>query len=156
MIAPLTESEIDDLLNAQLLGHLGCADAGKPYVFPMAYVYHHNILYGQTTVGKKIDIMRRNPAVCFQVQDVGNAAWRSVQCWGTFEELDFEKLEGAEAGRIVQLLSRKLGSIQRQVGIGISFSGGDHPTPMMVNGKATTLFRIILHEKSGLCRRDLP
>lgn len=154
MMGLLSEQEINELLSSQTFGHLGCCENGKPYVFPMAYAYHANILYGQTTAGKKVEILRRNPSVCFQVQDVTETHWRSVQCWGTFEELAFEKLDGTEAARIVRLLSEHLGSIQHQVGINVEFSGGGSPKPVLVNGKLTTLFRIVLDEKSGILRKD--
>lgn len=152
MMGTLTEPEIDALLAQQQFGHLGCCSDGKPYVFPMAYAFHHDVLYGQTTEGSKVEILRRNPHVCFQVQDVQEDGWRSVQCWGTFEELDFESLEHGEASRIVRMLSEHLGSMQSQVGVHISFGEGNKPSPMDVNGKLSTLFRIIVREKSGVFR----
>lgn len=154
MMGALSASEMETLLTQERFGHLACCDDGKPFVFPMAFAYHAGVLYGQTTVGRKIDILRRNPNVCFQVQRVDDASWRSVQCWGTFEELDFDKLEGEEAARIVQLLSDHLGSIQRQVGIEIRFTQGNKPSPVTINGKVTTLFRIVVHETSGVFRKD--
>jgi nitroimidazol reductase NimA-like FMN-containing flavoprotein (pyridoxamine 5'-phosphate oxidase superfamily) len=42
----------------------------------------------------KIDMMRKNPEVCFQVDSIKNLAnWESVICWGRFHEITdtFEK-----------------------------------------------------------------
>jgi len=42
--------------------------------------------------------MRKNPEVCFQLDVIENlASWRSVICWGTFEELtDFATFNKGE------------------------------------------------------------
>lgn len=38
--------------------------------------------------GLKLETMRTNPAVCFEVEQVDDLAnWRTVLAWGTFEEL---------------------------------------------------------------------
>lgn len=37
---------------------------------------------------KKIEMMRKNPKVCFEVDDIKNIfSWKSVIAWGTFEEI---------------------------------------------------------------------
>jgi uncharacterized protein len=152
MTTPLTNAEIDALLSSQQFGHLGCTDESKPYVFPLAYAYHDNVIFGQTTVGAKIEILRKHPKVCFQVQEVTPTSWRSAQCWGHFEEMDFDALEKGEATRIVRILTDHLGAIQEQVGIRIPFVGKDTVSPALVNGRITTLFRIVVTEKTGLER----
>ena len=38
--------------------------------------------------GKKIEMMRKNPEVCFQVDAIADLLnWESVICWGKFEEI---------------------------------------------------------------------
>ncbi len=145
----LSTGETDALLQSEVFGSLGCADGSRPYVLPLAYVYHENVIYGQTTEGKKTDILRRNPSVCFQVQRQGEGEWRSAMCWGTFEELDFEKLEKGEAAQIVALLTKRLSGIQKNVGIVIPFSFADGAAPLTLNSKKSTLFRILVTEKTG-------
>jgi hypothetical protein len=49
----LSDTEIDALLTSEMFCHLACSEGGKPYVVPMAYVFHKNTIYGQTTEGKK-------------------------------------------------------------------------------------------------------
>ncbi|NOS67438.1 MAG: hypothetical protein HOO67_03695 [Candidatus Peribacteraceae bacterium] len=80
----LSDKEMNMLLSSEVFGHLGCCDDGKPYIVPMAYVYNENTLYGQTTEGKKVEKLRKNPLVCFQVESLKEGQWRSVICWGGY------------------------------------------------------------------------
>ncbi len=146
----LTNAEIDALLTSERFGHLGCCDKGKPYVIPLAYVFHANVLYGQTMEGKKTDILRKNPVVCFQVQQQGEHEWRSAICWGTFEELEVAELEMPEAKHVYSLLTHYLGGIQDTVGIDKpSFSFSDTMEVFVTTKKKPTLFRIVITEKTG-------
>lgn len=70
MLSYLTETEIEQLLGQQVIGHLGCHYRGTTYVVPVNYVYRKGDIYAQSGPGKKLDMMRRNPKVCFQVVDI--------------------------------------------------------------------------------------
>lgn len=84
----LTPAECENILNSNYYAHLGCVDDNKPYVFPITYAYKDGILYGFSMEGHKVDIMRKNPNICIQVEHVENEyAWQSVMCWGEFEEV---------------------------------------------------------------------
>jgi hypothetical protein len=51
-------------------------------------VYERDYIYGHTHEGLKVDIMRKNPKVCFEVDTMESFAnWKSVIAWGTYEEL---------------------------------------------------------------------
>jgi nitroimidazol reductase NimA-like FMN-containing flavoprotein (pyridoxamine 5'-phosphate oxidase superfamily) len=145
----LSDVEMNELLSSEIFGHLGCTDEMKPYVVPMAYVFHDNVFYGQTTEGKKIEMLRKNPLVCFQVESLKDGQWKSVVCWGKFEEMDFEELQKPEAITIVQLLTKRIGGIQDTVGIAVPFTFADGAAPLTVNEKKSSLFRILVSEKTG-------
>lgn len=106
MIGNLTEIEINDFLQQQLVGRIGCYVDGMVYVVPTSYAWDGKDIYAHTQQGLKIDAMRKNPDVCFEVDnlaDMGN--WKSVIAWGKFEELQ----EGEERAKGLQLLmDRKL------------------------------------------------
>jgi nitroimidazol reductase NimA-like FMN-containing flavoprotein (pyridoxamine 5'-phosphate oxidase superfamily) len=75
----MTNSEIDEVLARVGYGHLACARNNRPYVVPIHYVYDKLKIYIYTTDGKKTDIIRDNPQVCLQVEEVvDNGQWRSV------------------------------------------------------------------------------
>ena len=59
---------------------------------PVSYAYDGKYIYGHTEEGLKINMMRENPSVCFEVDSLSNMAnWKSVICWGEFEELTDKK-----------------------------------------------------------------
>ena len=88
MLGDLTFSQIENLLYSQRIGRLGCQSDGITYVVPITYAYDGTYIYGHTKEGMKIDMMRKNPKVCLEVDDMENMSnWRSVIAWGEFEEL---------------------------------------------------------------------
>lgn len=88
MLGELKNSQIEYLLYCQVVGRIGCYSGNEVYVVPITYAYDGGYIYGHTREGKKIDMMRKNPNVCFQIDVVDNMSnWRSVISWGKFEEL---------------------------------------------------------------------
>jgi len=73
----------------QAVGRIGCHDDKKTYITPVTYAFDGNYIYGQSNEGLKLNIMRMNPSVCFEVDSMMNMAnWESVIVWGHFEELE--------------------------------------------------------------------
>lgn len=88
MFGKLNEAECDQLLSRQLVGRIGCHANDHTYVVPVSYAYDGAYVYVHSFEGKKMDMMRKNKNVCFQVEDTRNfASWQSVICQGEFEEL---------------------------------------------------------------------
>lgn len=105
MFYSLNSQEVEDLLKHQLVGHLGCQENGMVYVVPISYAYDGKCVYARTHEGMKVNIMRKNPAVCFQVEDTTDLAnWRSVVTWGTYEELT----DPEERNRGLQVLMNRI------------------------------------------------
>lgn len=70
------------------LGRLGCAKDNQPYVLPIYFIFQNDRIYSFSTLGRKIEIMRANPLVCLEVDDIrGRDQWTSVVITGRFEEL---------------------------------------------------------------------
>ena len=104
MLGQLNHGEMEELLRSSVLGRIGCHADGRTYVVPVAFVYEDGAVIGHSTQGLKMQMMRKNPHVCFEVdamQDLGN--WRSVIAWGKFEEL-----RGTEADRAIATLLARL------------------------------------------------
>jgi uncharacterized protein len=92
MMTDLTKDECERILTASRYAHLGCCDGDEPYVVPITCIYKDGFLYGFTHEGQKIDLLRKNPKMCVQVEHVaGEHEWESVMCWGMFEEITDEK-----------------------------------------------------------------
>lgn len=89
MVGALNTLEIEEVLANHYVGHLGCHADDITYVVPISYVYDGQYIYGHTQEGMKITMMRKNPKVCFQLEDIdATANWKSVIAWGEYEELN--------------------------------------------------------------------
>jgi uncharacterized protein len=92
MLGQLTNEEIEEVLKGNLLGRIGCTNGRKIYVVPVNYVYDGQYILAHSQEGLKIDMMRTNPDVCFEVDEVQNFTnWRSVILWGVYQELNDER-----------------------------------------------------------------
>ena len=133
----LTRDEIDDLLREQVVARLGCHLDGLTYVVPVIYAYDGEAVYVASIEGQKVDMMRANPNVCFEVDTYGPEGWRSVIAQGVFEELS-----QAEKPRALQLLR------ERFTRNGVAPSR----TPE-TNGRPSVCFRIAFRDVTGRARR---
>jgi len=107
MLGELNKREIIDLLERQFIGRLGCHADGETYVVPVNYAYQNNAVYAHSGEGKKIEMLRANPKVCFQVDEIDSMfKWKSVILWGTFEELKGEERQQAMQGLILRIMPK--------------------------------------------------
>src|SRR3954471_2128118 len=90
----LPPEEIEELLRTAIVGRIACCGHGavrngRPYLVPLAYGYDGESIYAHSGPGRKLDLMRAEPRVTFEV-DAAEASdrWRSVMAEGTFEEID--------------------------------------------------------------------
>lgn len=105
MTGRLTDEQIDHVLTAQVVGRIGCHLNNTIYIVPVAYAFDGDFIYVHSRVGKKIEVMRKNPDVCFQVDVIENLAnWRSVVVNGVYEEL----VRGAAEKKALKLLKDRL------------------------------------------------
>lgn len=109
MLGELTRQQIENILLSQVLGRLACCDGKQPYVVPVTYTYDGEYIYGQTNEGAKLNALRKNPLVCFEVDTMTDMKnWQSAIVFGKFEELKDEKAKKARQilfGRIFSLMT---------------------------------------------------
>jgi nitroimidazol reductase NimA-like FMN-containing flavoprotein (pyridoxamine 5'-phosphate oxidase superfamily) len=92
-IRVLPDAEIEELLHTAIVGRIACcghgaAGDGRPYLVPLAYGYDGEAVYAHSGPGRKLDLMRAEPRVSFEVdQAQASDRWRSVIAEGTFEEI---------------------------------------------------------------------
>ena len=92
MIRNLTNEEIEDLLKRNVIGRIGCNDGRKTYVVPVNYVYDGKYIIAHSYDGMKIQMMRKNSEVCFEVDEIKSfTTWKSVIAWGEYQELADER-----------------------------------------------------------------
>ena len=88
MIGNLTTNQIEELLQKEVVGRIGCYSNNMVYVVPISYAYDGKDIYAHTYEGLKMKMMRKNPNVCFEIDDFRDMGrWQSVIAWGKFEEI---------------------------------------------------------------------
>lgn len=81
--------------------------------------FEDGYIYSHSKPGHKVEMMRKNPKVCFQVEEVQDFFhWKSVVAWGTFEELKGD----AATVAMRLLLSKFVGSEKRRSELEIDFA----------------------------------
>jgi len=87
MLGTLQPVQIEKVLKDGLVGRIGCHVDGKTYVVPISYAYDGEFIYCHTYEGQKTAIMRKNPNICFEVEEIKDMAnWKTVILQGEFLE----------------------------------------------------------------------
>jgi len=145
MLGKLTTKEIEDLLRQQVTGRIACYADSRIYIVPINYVYDGAYIYGHSAQGKKIDMMRRNPEVCFEIDDIQSIfRWKSVIAWGRFEEItDMDEKQQAMQAIIHRIMP-------------LSENAPDHPSHGITEKESDVgnkveliVYKIALGEKTG-------
>lgn len=93
-IRVLPPDQIEELLRTAIVGRIACCGHGavgdgRPYLVPLAYGYDGEAVYAHSGPGRKLDLMRAEPRVTFEVDEaVASDRWRSVIAEALFEEID--------------------------------------------------------------------
>lgn len=93
VIRVLPPDGIEELLGAAIVGRIACCahgatGDGRPYLVPIAYGYDGEAVYAHSGPGRKLDLMRAEPRVTFEVDHAeASDRWRSVIAEGEFEEI---------------------------------------------------------------------
>ncbi len=118
-IESLTSKENIELIARNKFAHLACHNSKEVYLVPISYIFVDGYIYSHSKPGHKIDLMRKNPQVCFQVEEVQDFFhWKSVVLWGRFEELF-----GDESDRAMRNLIREFtGREKRRSDLEIDFA----------------------------------
>jgi len=146
MIGELSPLHMEEVLDRNPVGRLGCSANGKTYVVPVCYVYDGRTITAHSLEGKKILMMRQNPEVCFEVDEMDDLDnWRSVIAWGRFEEIENEEERYTAMKKLVDRMMK------------LKVSGSAKPPhlnphrthPHQAGDVKVIVWRIVLTKKSG-------
>jgi nitroimidazol reductase NimA-like FMN-containing flavoprotein (pyridoxamine 5'-phosphate oxidase superfamily) len=144
MFGKLTGDEIEEVLTQQVVGRIGCHADGRTYIVPISYAYDGEFIIAHTAEGMKINIMRLNPEVCFEIDVMENMAnWKSVITWGTFEEIKNSRDRKLAIQKLSDRVFPEMSSKTLQLSPEWPFPPND---PDKIKG---IFFRIRLYEKTG-------
>lgn len=130
-IRELSAEGIEALLRTAIVGRIACCGHGRtgdgrPYLVPLAYGYDGESVYAHSGPGRKLDLMRSEPRVTFEVDEAeASDRWRSVIAEGTFEEIKDPR--------------------QRDAALAVIYGANGVPDL----GSQTVVFRIRLTSRSG-------
>ncbi len=80
----LSTAECTALLSAGRYGRLALSSNDVPYIVPMSYVFSDGRIYLHSRgKGKKVELVIRNPRVCFEVDHLDKDRWSSVIASGS-------------------------------------------------------------------------
>jgi nitroimidazol reductase NimA-like FMN-containing flavoprotein (pyridoxamine 5'-phosphate oxidase superfamily) len=139
-------AEIENLLNSEPLGRLGCFDlkAGI-YVVPINYGYDGLSIYAHSKEGLKIEVMRNNPLVCFEIDRAEkNGDWQSVIVKGSFEEIKGIKAQKAAMKVFAAQMARSIDNPAAMPSHGFVKGPDKDNDPFK-----SVVFKILITEKSG-------
>jgi len=76
---------LEEILTSSKICRLAMIDNGLPYILPFNFGYHENCIYIHSApVGKKINILKENPLVCFEVEQQADIIEDEIACkWST-------------------------------------------------------------------------
>lgn len=134
---------IESILKEELVCRIALSDWEKPYVIPMIFGYHNGYLYlHSANEGKKIDLIRMNNQICFEVESKVEVVTGELPChWGMkyYSVIGFGKAyfleEPIEKKKALDIMIRK-------------FTKGtqDYPEEML---RQTEVIKIVIEEMTG-------
>lgn len=144
MIGELNPHQIEQVLHEQVIGRIGCHADGRTYVVPTTYVYDGRSVVCHTGFGLKVQMMRENPNMCFEVEDLRHIPrWKSVVLQGHYEEL-----RGAAADAALENLRQRLQAGPPSLDF-MPREGSGLFAPTTHEDRAEIVFRIVIDDKQG-------
>ena len=143
MFGNLSQKGIEHVLKSQLFGRIGCHANNVTYIVPICYAYDENCIYGRTFEGMKLKMMRENPKVCFQIENLESMGkWQSVICWGEFEELT----DTIKRNKGIEILQNRISAVMGDRNLRVS-----HHWPFSLDSDNAEgiIFCIHISEKTG-------
>ncbi len=146
MLHAMKPTEIESLLNGEPLGRLGCYDTREGiYVVPINYGYDGKNIYAHSKDGLKVQIMRKNPQVCFEIdRSEANGDWQSVIIKGTYEEVKGIKAEKAAMKVFAAQMARLIDNPAAMPSHGFVKGPDKDNDPFK-----SVVFKIVITEKTG-------
>jgi hypothetical protein len=106
-IEEMNDDESRETLKRLNYAHLGCSKDDRPYVVPVHYAYDGEHIFIYTTEGKKAEMLRANPELCLQAEEVTDKEnWVSVIAFGRAEQLADEDERSAALDKILEVNPR--------------------------------------------------
>ena len=110
LVHELTADQCREVLGRTNLGRLACARDNQPHIVPIYFSFdlEENCLYSFSTVGRKIEWMRKNPKVCVELEEIADQFhWTTVLVTGRYAEIRHAEQDGAVRDRAQALFQQR-------------------------------------------------
>ncbi len=94
------KEEIEKILMQSHVCHLAMVDEDKPYLVPMNFGYSDGCLFFHCAKqGRKIDLIKKNPNICFEVETLIRFKKAQIACdWG----VEFKSVIGSGKAQFLE------------------------------------------------------
>lgn len=100
---------IESILKTSTIVRLAMIDKNEPYIVPLNYGYKDNALYIHCAKeGRKIDILKNNPRVCFEIEGNIELVTGHMACDWT---LNYQSLIGYGTVEILETIDEKFAGL---------------------------------------------
>jgi len=110
LIHELTPADCADVLSRTNLARLACCHMNQPYVVPVSFTYDSRqaCVFSFSSLGRKVEWMRKNPNVCLEVEDVDDRFnWTTVVVFGRYDEIGDAPQDKDLRQRALQLFNER-------------------------------------------------
>lgn len=101
--------QIEKILSESNVCRLAMVDGDKPYMVPMNFGYRDGCLFFHSAKqGRKIDLLQKNPNVCFEVDQLIKFKKAKLACeWG----LEYKSVIGSGRAQLLDNLEEKTAAL---------------------------------------------
>ena len=135
--------EIENILRQSKVCRLAMVDGDKPYMVPLNFGYSDGCLFFHCAKqGRKIDLIKKNPNICFEVDELIRLKKASLACdWG----IDFKSVIGSGKAQFLEDSKEK---IQALNAIMSQYSGRtfEYTDEML---EKTHVIKVVIKEMTG-------
>ena len=135
--------EIETILRQSKVCRLAMVDGDKPYMVPMNFGYSDGCLFFHcANQGRKIDVIKKNPNICFEVDELIRLKKASLACdWG----IDFKSVIGSGKAQFLEDSKEKIQALNV---IMSQYSGRtfEYPDEML---EKTCVIKVVIDEMAG-------
>jgi len=135
--------DIENILRKSKVCRLAMVDGDKPYMVPLNFGYSDGCLFFHCAKqGRKIDLIKKNPNICFEVDELIRLKKASLACdWG----IDFKSVIGSGKAQFLEDSKEK---IQALNAIMSQYSGRtfEYPDEML---EKTLVIKVVIEEMTG-------
>jgi nitroimidazol reductase NimA-like FMN-containing flavoprotein (pyridoxamine 5'-phosphate oxidase superfamily) len=148
MLGIMNETMINDVLEKSIVGRLGYTDGRRIFIVPISYLfYNRKYIIAHSKEGQKMQILRKNPEVCLEVDIIHNLSnWKSVILWGKYEEITNQP----DRHYALDLLIRKINRQRiKEIHALTSDLSETEESTILPDSEKSVVYRIKIEDKSG-------